>query len=226
MKCVVHLYVDHYVKDIVGINVEEDEQGNIINDEEDEQGDRINVEEAKQGDGINVEQDEQGNGGVNVEEYEQCDGRIIVEDGEQGGVNGKNVCCMDNVMEINYASDELGSNDPNNLDHEKEQRYDKFIVEELGNNYKIKVGLKFLSLDEFTEEIIEWVLNKISINSMWIAKIVAIRMSSSGGVNIRDIIFEIMSNFSVGITMSGAWKDKQIAKVMVEGDATKQYNLL
>ena len=68
--------------------------------------------------------------------------------------------CMDNVMEINYASDELGSNDPNNLDHEKEQRYDKFIVEELGNNYKIKVGLKFLSLDEFTEEIIEWsVLN-------------------------------------------------------------------
>ncbi|CAL5185333.1 unnamed protein product [Lathyrus oleraceus] len=91
MKCVVHLYVDHYVKDIVGINVEEDEQGNIINDEEDEQGDRINVEEAKQGDGINVEQDEQGNGGVNVEEYEQCDGRIIVEDGEQGGVNGKNV---------------------------------------------------------------------------------------------------------------------------------------
>ncbi|KAI5417197.1 hypothetical protein KIW84_041991 [Lathyrus oleraceus] len=53
---------------IVGINVEEDEQGDSIN----------NVEEDEQGDGgINIEEDEQGDCGINVEEYEQ-DG-----DGEQ-----------------------------------------------------------------------------------------------------------------------------------------------
>ena len=56
------------------------------------------------------------------------------------------------------------------------------------------------------------VLNKISINSMWIAKTVATRLSSSGGVIIRDIVFEIISNFSVGITMSGAWKDFCVCK--------------
>lgn len=51
-------------------------------------------------------------------------------------------------------------------------------------------------------------------------------MTSSNGVKIRDIVFEIKSNFSVGITMSRTWTAKQIAKALIEGDAVKQYNLL
>ncbi|XP_058776394.1 uncharacterized protein LOC131650710 [Vicia villosa] len=70
------------------------------------------------------------------------------------------------------------------------------------------------------------VLNNTSATSKWVAKTVAARMTSSDGVKIRDIESEIRSNFSVGITMNRAWKDKQIAKALLEGDAVKQYNLL
>ncbi|KAI5442403.1 hypothetical protein KIW84_011467 [Lathyrus oleraceus] len=52
------------------------------------------------------------------------------------------------------------------------------------------------------------------------------RMTSSSGVKIRDIVSEIRSNFSVRITMSRAWKAKQISKALIEGDAVKQCNLL
>lgn len=48
------------------------------------------------------------------------------------------------------------------------------------------------------------VLNNSSVNSKCVAKIVAAKMSSSSGVKIRDIISEIMSNFSFGITMRRA----------------------
>ncbi|KAI5443105.1 hypothetical protein KIW84_011948 [Lathyrus oleraceus] len=41
-------------------------------------------------------------------------------------------------------------------------------------------------------------------------------MSSSSGVKIKAIVSEIKSNFSVGITMSRAWKAKQIAKALIE----------
>ncbi|KAI5420214.1 hypothetical protein KIW84_044123 [Lathyrus oleraceus] len=51
-------------------------------------------------------------------------------------------------------------------------------------------------------------------------------MASSNGVKIQDIVYEIRSNFSIGITISRAWKAKQIAKALIEGDVVKQYILL
>ncbi|KAI5447484.1 hypothetical protein KIW84_015079 [Lathyrus oleraceus] len=70
------------------------------------------------------------------------------------------------------------------------------------------------------------VLNNSSATLKWVEKMVAARMTSSDGVKIRDIVSEIRSNFSVGITISGAWNFKQIAKALIEGDVVKQYNLL
>lgn len=58
-------------------------------------------------------------------------------------------------MKTNYCSDKLGISDPNALDNEKGLEYDKFRMDELENNYKFKVGLEFLSLYEFKEEISE-----------------------------------------------------------------------
>lgn len=46
-------------------------------------------------------------------------------------------------------------------------------------------------------------------------------MTSSSGVKIWDIVFEIMSNFYVRITMCRAWKEKQMAKTLIEGDVVK-----
>ncbi|CAI8599696.1 unnamed protein product [Vicia faba] len=149
-KCVMNLYVDHFMKDIIRINVEEDEKGDGVN----------NVEEEEQ-------EDEQGDGGINVEEDEQSDVSdyeatgitfddnekdmaLVLDDGfdindKEGDGNGKkgrvkcvtkkhkhtpkkyvngvdnigSSSCVDNNMEINYASDDLGSKDPNDLDNEK-----------------------------------------------------------------------------------------------------------
>lgn len=70
------------------------------------------------------------------------------------------------------------------------------------------------------------VLNNSLENSKWVTKIVVARITSSGGVKINDIISEIKSNYYIEITMNGAWKAKQIAKALVEGDAIKKYNLL
>ncbi|CAI8599697.1 unnamed protein product [Vicia faba] len=82
-KCVMNLYVDHFMKDIIRINVEEDEKGDGVNNvEEEEQGDgEINVEEDEQDNGgVNVEKNEQDCVEVNVEEDEQCDDGNVVED--------------------------------------------------------------------------------------------------------------------------------------------------
>ncbi|KAI5401119.1 hypothetical protein KIW84_065818 [Lathyrus oleraceus] len=70
-------------------------------------------------------------------------------------------------------------------------------MRDLDKNYKFKVGLEFVSLEEFKEAIIEWVLNNSSATSKWAAKNVAARMASSNGVKICDIASEIRSNFYV-----------------------------
>ncbi|KAI5417400.1 hypothetical protein KIW84_042124 [Lathyrus oleraceus] len=48
-------------------------------------------------------------------------------------------------------------------------------------------------------------------------------MASSDGVKIRDIVSKSRSNFSVGITMSRAWKAKQIAKALIEDGVKKGF---
>lgn len=59
-------------------------------------------------------------------------------------------------METNYYSDELDISDLDASDNKKGPKYDKFRVEELDKNYKFKIGLEFLSLDEFKETNTEW----------------------------------------------------------------------
>lgn len=63
-------------------------------------------------------------------------------------------------MIINYASDELGSSDPDTSNGEKEPKYPRFKMQNLDKNYKFKMGLELVSLQEFKKSIIEWsVLN-------------------------------------------------------------------
>lgn len=55
---------------------------------------------------------------------------------------------VDNEVKVNYAN-ELDNNDHDASDNEKRLKYDKFMVEELDKNYKLKMGLEFTSLKEF-----------------------------------------------------------------------------
>lgn len=67
--------------------------------------------------------------------------------GSSSGVNDE--------METNFSSDELGSSDPDASDQENGPMYPRFKMKELDKNYKLKVGLKFVSLDEFKKAITE-----------------------------------------------------------------------
>ncbi|CAK8572845.1 unnamed protein product [Lathyrus sativus] len=53
---------------------------------------------------------------------------------------------VDNEIDINYASDKLGSSDPIASDEVNEPKYPKFKMQELEKNYKFKMGLEFVSL--------------------------------------------------------------------------------
>ncbi|XP_058769018.1 uncharacterized protein LOC131642868 [Vicia villosa] len=70
------------------------------------------------------------------------------------------------------------------------------------------------------------VLDNKSANSRWVAKAVLKKMQSSQDVRITDIIQDLRQNYSVGITVARAWKEKLIAKKMLEGDADRQYAIL
>ncbi|CAK8569476.1 unnamed protein product [Lathyrus sativus] len=48
-------------------------------------------------------------------------------------------------------------------------------------------------------------------------------MQTSETFRICDIIHDMRHNYSVGITVAGAWKAKPIEKKIIEGDADKQY---
>ncbi|KAI5434875.1 hypothetical protein KIW84_021629 [Lathyrus oleraceus] len=48
-------------------------------------------------------------------------------------------------------------------------------------------------------------------------------MQTSETVRIHDIMQDMRQNFSVGISVARAWKEKLIAKKINEGDAYKKY---
>jgi hypothetical protein len=51
-------------------------------------------------------------------------------------------------------------------------------------------------------------------------------MHTSQKVRIKDIIQLMRTNFSLIITPSTAWKAKQYASAIIEGDADRQYGML
>ena len=57
------------------------------------------------------------------------------------------------------------------------------------------------------------VSNNKSANSNWVAKFLVKKMKATYvGMCIKDIIGDIRANYSTGITLSRAWKAKQLAK--------------
>ena len=76
--------------------------------------------------------------------------KLIIGDDIVGSSN------VNEEMEINYGSDELGSSDPDVVNQESGPRYPGFKMDELDKSYKFKVRLDFVSLDGLKEAIFEW----------------------------------------------------------------------
>jgi len=68
-------------------------------------------------------------------------------------------------------------------------------------------------------------INK-SASSKWVAKDVIKKLQSDKKINIPTIMKDMRREHAVGITKDRAWKAKQIAKAVVEGDAARQYTKL
>lgn len=70
------------------------------------------------------------------------------------------------------------------------------------------------------------VLKNRSAKSKWVAKCVVNKMQTCEKVRIDDIMQDMRKNYSVGITPGSAWKAKEIAKGIVEGDTARQYAMI
>ncbi|KAK2395024.1 hypothetical protein QL285_056790 [Trifolium repens] len=69
-------------------------------------------------------------------------------------------------------------------------------------------------------------LTNKAANSKWVSTHVVNQMHTSQKVRIKDIIQLMRTNFSLIITPSTAWKAKQYASAIIEGDADRQYGML
>ncbi|KAK2434921.1 hypothetical protein QL285_020024 [Trifolium repens] len=117
-----------------------------------------------------------------------------------------------------YESEELGSSDPDESDEERGVRYERYRKEHMHEGYKWKFELEFNSLKEFRDVVRDWsALKGLPVD--WVK-------NESTRVRLKDIMQHMRTHFSLGITMSTAWKAKQYATEVIEGDSIRQYSLL
>ncbi|KAK2360659.1 hypothetical protein QL285_085904 [Trifolium repens] len=69
-------------------------------------------------------------------------------------------------------------------------------------------------------------LHNKTANSKWVSKTVVKLMQTFAKVRLKDIMQHMRTHFALGITMSTAWKAKQYATEVIEGDSIRQYSQL
>lgn len=70
------------------------------------------------------------------------------------------------------------------------------------------------------------VFNNKSANSKWVASKMLEKVRMTRKLRLSEVVDEVRIGFSTGITKWRAWKGRQIAMEIVEGDASRQYYLL
>ncbi|XP_057452742.1 uncharacterized protein LOC130744588 [Lotus japonicus] len=70
------------------------------------------------------------------------------------------------------------------------------------------------------------VFNNKNATSKFVAKKLVEKLRGSRTMRLNDVVDEMRLGFSTGITRYRAWKGRQLALQVVEGDASKQYTLL
>lgn len=67
--------------------------------------------------------------------------------------------------------------------------------------------------------------NNKNATARWVGKVVAKKLQNHQKIKINEIVADIQQDYSTGITSYRAWKARQIAKNIVDGEAEKQYTL-
>lgn len=69
------------------------------------------------------------------------------------------------------------------------------------------------------------VFSNKSIKSKWVGKIIVYKMKNNGKVKLNEVVGDIRTQFSTEIYGARAFKERQIAREIVEGDSSKKYSL-
>jgi hypothetical protein len=68
--------------------------------------------------------------------------------------------------------------------------------------------------------------NSKSAKSAWVATVIVDRLKNNPKMKLNEIVAEVRTRFSIDIPTGRAFKARQIARRIMEGDASKQYSLL
>jgi hypothetical protein len=79
--------------------------------------------------------------------------------------------------------------------------------------------------EQMVHKCVKSLTNK-SANSKWVSKSVVQLMQSNQKVRMKDIQHYMRTHFSLNINPNTAWKAKQYATAIIEGDSDRQYALL
>jgi len=163
---------DGYSSDNVELDDSENERATALDDGFDvAENEEVPAQKLLIGNSSGNERKGKGKGkGLMVEPVEKknlCKGKgkgLMVEPAEKKNLyKGKGKGHMVEPVE-EYFSEELDSSDPDESDHERGPRYEKFRRGQLNKDFEFRLGMEFNSLKEFEDAIIEWnVLNGYEI---------------------------------------------------------------
>ncbi|GAU39191.1 hypothetical protein TSUD_270350 [Trifolium subterraneum] len=143
--------------------------------------------------------------------------------------------CGDTKFENDeYESEELCCSDPDASDDERGPKVERYRKGDIHKGYKWKTVLEFNSLKDFREAIrdwsalkglpIDWVKNEGDRDHTFAIKTEEQYLTHS--LRLRDIAQHMRTHFALGISKNTAWKAKQYATEIIEGDSDRQYSLL
>ncbi|KAJ1426386.1 hypothetical protein SESBI_10411 [Sesbania bispinosa] len=145
-----------------------------------------------------------------------------IDDGDQGRevrvtetFTPENVDRMHN-MEEEYLSEELESCDESDCVENARPR----IVSRVGRSTTYRVNT-LVGRHTYGR-----VCGNNNAKAGWVAKAVVNRLKSNNKVTLKEVVEDIRTTYSTGITISRAFKARQIVRGVVEGDSSKQYTLL
>ncbi|KAJ1415507.1 hypothetical protein SESBI_17934 [Sesbania bispinosa] len=111
-------------------------------------------------------------------------------------------------MEEEYISDDLESEDDSDVDGSERPRVGRTTT------YRLKTLVGRHTCGR--------VFGNNNAKAGWVAKVIVNKMRSNNKVTLKEVVDDIRTTYSTRITISRAFKARQIAKTIVEGDSSKQ----
>ncbi|CAI8619407.1 unnamed protein product [Vicia faba] len=209
----------------------------------------VNVEENE--DGEDNKSSEDSLNGIHFEDNEEERMHDFDEDmgegaGTSGMDNGDGTCQMDNgqgihkgltttemqrehVIEDDYITYELDSGTDDDSDDGRPLVIRFNEHENLRKEFKFKVGMEFSSLKQFKKVVLEHnVLNGRDVRFSRIdeTRVVVDKLKNNSGMKLNEVVADVRLGFAIEITRCRAFKTRQLARKVVEGDSAKKDSML